>query len=77
MNWQVEIRGENRVEESEMMLRVLRSKSDWPRSARQLGQRSPNDNKAGGCTATTWSCVEERGFRAGSTMSHQLLIDHE
>jgi hypothetical protein len=36
-----------------MMLRVLRSKSDWPRSARQLGQRNPNDNKAADSTATT------------------------
>jgi hypothetical protein len=43
----------DRGEGSETMLRVLRSKSDWPRSARQLGQRNPNDNKAGDCTATT------------------------
>jgi hypothetical protein len=41
------------MEESETMLRILRSKSDWPRSARQLGQRNPNDNKAGDCTVTT------------------------
>jgi hypothetical protein len=48
-----DMRDRDRVEESETMLRVLRNKSDWPRSARQLGQRNPNDNKAGDCTATT------------------------
>jgi hypothetical protein len=53
MNWRVEIRGENRVEESETMLRVLQNKSDWPRSARQLGQKNPNDNKTGDFTSTT------------------------
>ena len=53
MSWQVEIRGENRVEESKMILRVFQNKSDWPRSARQLGQRNPNDNKAGDFTSTT------------------------
>jgi hypothetical protein len=47
MNWRVEMRGGERVEESKTMLRILRSKSDWPSSARQLGQRNPNDNKAG------------------------------
>ena len=45
--------GEDRVEESETMLRVLRGQSDWPRSARQLGQRNPNDNKAKDSTPTT------------------------
>jgi hypothetical protein len=43
----------DRVEESETLLRVLWSKSDWPRSARQLGQRNPNDNKARDFTSTT------------------------
>jgi hypothetical protein len=47
MNRRVDIEGRSRAEESEMLLRVLQNKSDWPRSARQLGQRNPNDNKAG------------------------------
>jgi hypothetical protein len=42
-----EERDRDRVEESKTMLRVLQNWSDWPRSARQLGQRIPNDNKAG------------------------------
>jgi hypothetical protein len=37
----------DRVEESETMLRVLRKNSDWPRSARQLGQRIPEITKLG------------------------------
>jgi hypothetical protein len=53
MSWRVDIEGRSRVEESETMLRVLQNKSDWPRSARQPGQRNPNDNKAGDCTVTT------------------------
>jgi hypothetical protein len=65
------------VEESETMLRVLRSKSDWPRSARQLGQRNPNDNKARDFYSNYLGLYKGRVFRAGSTMSHQLLIDHE
>jgi hypothetical protein len=53
MSWQVNIGGRSRAEESETLLRILQNKSDWPRSARQLGQRNPNDNKAGDYTATT------------------------
>jgi hypothetical protein len=40
-------RGVDRVEESETMLRVLEKNSDWPRSARQLGQRIPEITKLG------------------------------
>jgi hypothetical protein len=40
-------RGVDRVEESETMLRVLEKNSDWPRSARQLGQRLPKITKLG------------------------------
>ena len=39
MGWRVEMRGEDRVEESETMLRVQKIQSDRLRSARQLGQR--------------------------------------
>ena len=47
------MKGGDRAEESKTMLRILRSLSDGPRSARQLGQRNPNDNKAGDGTLST------------------------
>jgi hypothetical protein len=58
-------RGENRVEESETMLRVLQSKSDWPRSARQLGQWNPNDIKAGDFYIDYLGLYKGGEFRAG------------
>jgi hypothetical protein len=71
------MREESRVEESKTMLRVLRSKSNWPRSARQLGQRNPNDNKAGVFYINYLGLYKGEEFRAGSTMSHQLIIECE
>ena len=62
MSWRVEMRGENRVEESETMLRVQKIQSDWPRSARQLGQRKSDDNKPGDSTSTTQDYIKEGGL---------------
>ena len=77
MSWWVEMEGEDRVEESETMLRVLWSWSGWPRSARQLGQRNPNDNTAGDLYTIYLGLYKGEEFRAGRRMSHRLTIECE
>jgi hypothetical protein len=47
MSRQVEEREMKRVEESETIAEGTQDRSDWPRSARQLGQRNPKITKLG------------------------------
>jgi hypothetical protein len=58
-----------RVEESRSVLRVLKRVFRRPRSARQLGERNPNDIKAEGCTATIY-CYIKNEYRAGVRTDH-------